>query len=117
MRRLLALAAGAGVAAAGALVLGEYEMVGVVPVVAGVLYGLAVAEVVAGIGRDGSVPTLAGVLVIAAAGMTWGVWISTGRDFEFATGTAWLGVGLAALAAPAWVRSAARRGDRSGPGS
>ena len=117
MRRLLAVAAGLAVAVVGALILGEYEMVGVVALVAGALYGLAVAEVLAVVGRDAGVPMLVAAAAIAAAGMTWGLWISTGRDFGFATGAGWAGVALGAAAAPLWLRGAARRGERtpSGP--
>ncbi len=91
MRQLLAVAVGAAAAAAGALILGEYELVGIVPLVAAFL--------------------------LVAGGMAWGVWISTGRDLEFATAAAWTGVGLGGVAAPLWLRGAVRRGGRSSPGS
>ena len=117
MRQLLAVAAGAAAAAAGAVILGEYEMVGAVALVAGALYGLALAEVMAAVGRDGSPPMLAAAAALAAAGLTWGVWISTGHDLGFAADTAWAGVGLGTVAAPAWLRGASRRGGRNPAGS
>src|SRR5687767_3656416 len=51
MRPALAVVAGAAVAAFGALILGEYEFRGTMPYVAGVLFGLVVAEAVVGVAR------------------------------------------------------------------
>ncbi|MGH9178853.1 MAG: hypothetical protein ACRD0N_09910 [Acidimicrobiales bacterium] len=117
MRRVLALAAGAVAAAGGALILGEYELEGMTPVVAGVLFGLVVAEVVTAAGKRRDVPAAVASAAVSAAGMTWAAWRSTGPDehWSLVPGMAWVGVGLAALAALAWVRTPGRRAARSRP--
>lgn len=117
MRRILALAAAAAVAAAGGLILGEYALTGLTPVVAGLLFGLVVAEVavVAGKGRD--TVTAAAAAAFAAAGMVWAAWISSGRDWDYVPGVAWVGVALAAAAALWWIKNPGRpaAGSRRSP--
>src|SRR5438105_15317671 len=73
MRQALAVVAGAGAAVLGALVLGEYEFSGVLPLVMGVLLGLAVTEVTTWIGR-GATP----VSTVAAAALTAGGLLAAG---------------------------------------
>lgn len=103
------MVAAAAVAALGGLILGEYELTGVTPVLAGLLFGLVVAEVaiVAGKGRD--TVTAAACAAFAAAGMTWAAWISSGRDWDYVPGAVWVGVALAAAAAVWWVKNPGRR--------
>ena len=117
MRQVLGLVAGAVAAAGGALILGEYELEGMTPVVAGVLFGLIVAEVVTAIGkrRDGTAALASAA--IAAAGMTWAAWRSTGPDehWSLVPGMAWVGVALGAVAALAWIRTPGRPAVRSRP--
>ncbi|MGI8685346.1 MAG: hypothetical protein ACR2MO_09710 [Acidimicrobiales bacterium] len=117
MRRTLALVAAAFVAAAGGLILGEYELTGPTPVVAGVLFGLVVAEVAIVIGKQRDTVTGAGCAAFAAAGMVWAAWISSGRDWDYVPGMVWLGVALAAGAALWWIRNPGRRagGSRRAP--
>lgn len=124
MRPLLAVVAAAVTAALGALILGEYELAGVTPFVAGALFGLVVAEAaVATAGRRSGAPAVTTVAVAAplaaGAGMVWAAWISSGRDWSFVPGEAWAGVALAALAAAAWAGGLGRvRGRRRpAPGS
>ena len=108
MRRPLSLLAGASVAALGALILGEYEFVGWFPWVAGVLFGLVVAEVVVTIGAwRGTVPALASA-VLGAGGLAWAAWITTGEGIEPWPATAWLAMALAAAAAVARSRGTGR---------
>jgi ABC-type Mn2+/Zn2+ transport system permease subunit len=109
MRHLLGVVTAAAAAAFGGLVLGEYELKGAMVVVAAVLFGLAVAEVLVAIARrTGPVEaTLAGVLT--ALGFAWSSWIQSGRDWEFVSGVRWLGVPIGVVAAAAWVRSSGRR--------
>ncbi len=91
--------AGAAVAAFGALVVGEYELQGVLPVLAGVVLGLLVSEAVSLGGQwRGWVP--AGVAaVLAAAGLLWAGWIDSGQGLERYPPLAWLGAAAAALTA------------------
>ncbi|HUP85909.1 MAG TPA: hypothetical protein VM143_09605 [Acidimicrobiales bacterium] len=108
------------VAAVGAVVLGEYELAGARPFLAGLLFGVTVAEIMATIARSsGDEPHfLAAAALVAEAGLVWATWISTGHDLRSATATAWGGVVVGAVAAPLWLRSAGRRATRSpdGPG-
>ena len=109
MRPLLALVAGVAVAALAALILGEYELNGIMPVVAGVLFGLAVAEAVVAIGRDTRIELAIAAAVFAAAGLVWSSWIAAGRDWDFVTGARWSAAPIGAVAAFLWVRSSGRR--------
>jgi hypothetical protein len=105
------------VAAVGAVILGEYELSGGRPLLAGVLFGVTVAEVIAS--TAGPAPTaeddlhlLGTAPLITEAGLVWATWISTGHELERAATTAWIGVGLGMLASLLWLRSAGRRGAR-----
>src|SRR3989442_13822813 len=95
MRPALALVAGAAAAAAGAVILGEYQLAGLTGVIAGALFGLAVAELVLTAGgstwhgREGV--GLAGVAVFTAAGLGWACWISAGQPWRFDPKRAWAG--------------------------
>lgn len=115
MRRVLALAAGALAAAVGAVILGEYELQGVTPFVAGILFGVIVAEVVTVAGRRHDLATTGGCAALAAAGMVWAAWISSGEDWSYVAGEAWFGVVLAAVAAGLWIRTPGRPGAGSRP--
>jgi len=63
IRVLVGMALGALVAALGALFLGEYEFDELLPIVAGPLLGLVVAEIVVSVGRHRSW-TMAGILAV-----------------------------------------------------
>lgn len=117
MSRLLALAAGAVAAGGGALILGEYQLEGMTPLVAGVLFGLIIGEVVTAAGRRRDGPAAVGAAAISAAGMAWAAWRSTGPDerWDLVPGRAWVGVVLAAIAALLWVRTPGRRAAGSPP--
>lgn len=65
IRVLVGMALGALVALLGALFLGEYEFDELLPMVAGPLLGLVVAEVVVSVGRHRSW-TMAGILAVLA---------------------------------------------------
>jgi hypothetical protein len=113
MRLALAVLAGAATAAFSALVLGEYEFVGTTPYVAGVLFGLVVAEVVVAVARRGGLALAAVTGASAAAGLVWAAWISSGRDWAYVPGPAWVAVALGAACAGA--RTARARVRTSGP--
>lgn len=109
------MVAGAATTAAAAVILGEYELEGLTPIVAGVLLGLIVAEVVTVVGRHRDVPAAGTSAVLAAGGVAWGAWLSTGpdEDWSFVPDLAWVGVAIAAVAALLWVRTPGRRGAGS----
>jgi hypothetical protein len=117
VRQLLAVVVGAAVAALGALIIGEYEMAGTVALVAGAVYALALAEAMTATAKDPHPALIVVVSALAGAGFLWGLWISTGRDLDFATTEGWAAVSIATGSAPWWLRSASRRGGRSPDGS
>lgn len=99
LRAGLGVVCGVAAAALGALILGEYEFTGSLPFVAGPLFGLAVGEVVVGVGRQRSVPV--GVLAAATAfgGIAWAGWIDANQGVEPVKGLVWVAAVLAALVA------------------
>ena len=109
------MVAGGLFAALGALILGEYELTGLTPVVAGVLFGLIIAEVMTVAGRSSHLVMAVLAAGLSAAGMVWAAWISSGRDWDYVPGGAWVGVVLSALAAAAWIKSPGKRGSRTRP--
>lgn len=109
MRHLLAVAAGVAVAVVGALILGEYELRGPMAVIAGVLFGLAVAEAIAAVARDAAPRYSLVAAGLAAAGFVWAAWIAAGRVWGFVPGLRWVAAAVAAVAAALWLRSSGRR--------
>lgn len=99
VRRILPVAAGAAVAAFGALIVGEYEFDGLLPLLAGLVLGLLVSEAVALGGQwRGWVPAAVSAL-LAAAGILWGGWIDSGEGLEAYPALAWAGAAIAAVVA------------------
>lgn len=99
LRTVLGLGCAAVVAALGALILGEYEFEGTLPLVAGPLFGLVVGEVVVGVGRSRGywVALVAGT--IAFAGIGWAGWIDSSQGVEPVKDMVWLAAALAAAVA------------------
>jgi hypothetical protein len=96
-RVLLGIVVGAASAWLGALILGEYEFTGMLPWIAGPLFGLMVGEVVVGIGRARH-PVI-GVLVAALsfAGIAWAGWIDSTQGVEPLKPLVWVSAGLAGV--------------------
>ena len=98
IRVLVAMSIGAVVAALGALFLGEYEFDETLPIAAGVLLGLVVAEIVVSVGRHRSwtmaaiLALLVGVSVLLAGHLD-------AADVEPIKSGAYISAGLGALAA------------------
>lgn len=113
VRQALAVVAAAAAAAVGALIAGEYDLAGVMGVIAGAVLAALVAEVVAAVGDRAGRPTLAASALLAGGATVWAAWISVGRSLERAPAGAWAGAALAVVLAPVWLRSAARRGERT----
>jgi hypothetical protein len=108
-----AVLAGVLLASFGAVILGEYELVGYRPIVAAAVFGAAIAELVATIHREPDAYLLSAVALLAEGALVWATWISTGHHLDLAAGTAWVGVAVGAISAALWLRSAGRRGVRS----
>lgn len=113
MRLALAVLAGAATATFSALVLGEYEFVGTTPYVAGVLFGLVVAEAMVTVARRGGLALAVVAAALAGGGLVWAAWISSGRDWDYVPTLAWVAVGLGV--ACAGVRTARAAVRTSGP--
>ncbi|HMC51412.1 MAG TPA: hypothetical protein VKI64_01545 [Acidimicrobiales bacterium] len=113
MRQLAAVLAGAAVAALGALIVGEYELRGATPVVAGLLFGLVVAEVLLAVGRASNARAAVSGALLSAGGLVWAALISVrNRGTGFPVG-GWVAAALGAVTAAVWIRSSGRRGARS----
>ncbi|MEO6317738.1 MAG: hypothetical protein ABIP36_03040 [Acidimicrobiales bacterium] len=98
-RAPVAVICAAAAAALGALILGEYELTGTLPYAAGPLFGLAIAEVVVGIGRTRAVTMGIGSGALASGGIAWAGWIDSSQGLEPVRGTVWMAAGLAAVTA------------------
>lgn len=108
---VLAVGSGAAVAAVGALLLGEYVFTGV-PIFGGaLLLGLFVAEAVVSVGGRQGGQSGAISAVLAAAGLIWGAWISSGHVLSELPGQGWMVVALGTLAAGVMGGWPARAGD------
>jgi hypothetical protein len=95
-RAVLGLVVGAATTWLGALILGEYEFTGMLPWIAGPLFGLAIAEVVVGVGRSHHVAVAAVVGVLSFAGIAWAGWIDSTQGVEPVKGAVWVSGALAA---------------------
>ena len=109
MRGVLGVLAGAVVAFVGAVLLGEQPLEGVTAPVAGVLFGVAIAEATVSLARYGDGYLAGATALLAEAGLVWALYIETGHQLDEAPPEAWFGVVLAAVAAVVWLRTAARR--------
>lgn len=98
MRPPLALLAGLGVAVIAAAVLGEYGFDGWAVMGSGILAGLFVAEAVVSVGRGGSWLRAAASAGLAAGGLLWAGWNSTGHRLGTVSWKGWVAVALAAVA-------------------
>jgi hypothetical protein len=109
---IVAVLVGLAVAALGAVILGEYPLVGVRALLAGLVFGVTVAELMADVSQPGPEEQhLAfAAAMLTEAGLVWATWISTGHELDTASTAAWLGIGVGMLASLLWFRSAARRG-------
>lgn len=56
---------------------------------------------------------MAAAAIAPALGMVWAAWISSGRDWDYVPGAAWIGVALAPVAAVVWLRQSRGRGARA----
>jgi hypothetical protein len=99
LRGALGVICGMAASALGALILGEYEFTGLLPFVAGPIFGLAIGELVVGVGRLRSLPV--GLLAAASAfgGVAWAGWIDSSEGLEPMRALAWVAAALAGLGA------------------
>lgn len=108
VRVLVAMSLGAVVATLGALFLGEYEFDETLPIAAGPLLALVVAEIVVSIGRHRSW-TMAGILAVLVGVAVLLAGHLDANGVEAVKSGAYLSAGLAALAAAARTAPWGRR--------
>lgn len=106
MRRILGAALAVVGAALISFILGEYELVGLVPIVAGPVVGLLLGEAVVGIGRWRGPGAAALAAALAAASLLGAGWIDSNEGLEPYPVLAAVGAALAAAVAGgrAWAR-------------
>src|SRR5438067_7652677 len=109
MRPALALIAAAALAAFGGLILGEYQLTGLTGVIAGALFGLAIAEfLLAAGGRalHSAAAAPAAAAVFSVGGLAWAAWRSASlNQWSEVPAGAWMGIAAGAVAAALWYRS------------
>lgn len=113
MRVILGCLAAVAVGFVGGVILGEYRLTGVMAILAGLLFGLAVAEAAITAGRSDGWVLVAVTAASAFAGFTWAAWIEAGRDFGPIESVRWVGAVIALLASGGWVRALGSRPVRS----
>ncbi len=89
--------------------MGEYELRGVMALLAGALFGLAVAEVAITIGKSSDWLLVGTSAISAFAGLTWAAYIDAGDSLDRIASMRWLGSLLALVGAGVWVRSLGSR--------
>ena len=109
LRAWFGVICGVGVAALGALILGEYEFTGSLPFIAGPLFGLVVGEVVVGVGRLRSLAVALPAAAAAFGGIVWAGWIDSSEGVEPVKAVVWVAAGLAATAALLRIAGLPRR--------
>lgn len=112
-----AIVMGLIVSALGAIILGEYELVGPMPYIAAVLFALVEAELVTSIGRRHDILSALAVTLLTAIGLAWAAWIQAARDWSYVPRTTWVALAVGAAVAGLWVRSFGRRGSNTPSGS
>jgi phosphatidylserine synthase len=111
------LTAAAGIAALGALILGEYSFTGLTVLGAGAALGLFTAEVARATTGRASTWLAAGCAVVAGGAMLWSAWIATGHNLSFLGPEGWAAVAVAAVVAGfrAWWTRPARDSPQPEP--
>lgn len=95
--------------------MGEYELRGPMALVAGVLFGLAVAEVAITVGKSSAWLLVVIAAVAAFGGHTWAAAIDAGDSLGRIAGMRLLGSVLAMVSAGWWVRTLGSRSLHSPP--
>lgn len=108
-RQLVAVAVAAAVAAAGALILGEYDFSGATPYLAGLLFGLVVAEAALTVARGGTRPMAVAAALETAGGLLWAAWIFSGRGVAPFPASGFAAAAIGAVVTLVWVAMPSRR--------
>jgi hypothetical protein len=113
MRVIFGCIAAVLVAALGGLIMGEYQLKGLMALAAGLLFGLLVAEAAITVGKSSGWALVGVTALAAAAGLTWAAYIDAGDSFGRIAGMRWVASVLALVSAGWWVRSLGSRVPRS----
>jgi hypothetical protein len=99
----------------GGLILGEYELRGTMAIAAGILFGLAIAEVAITVGKSSDWVLVVVAALSAFVGHTWAASIDAGDSLGRIAGMRWAGSVLALVSAGWWVRTLGSRSLNSPP--
>ncbi|MDP9403544.1 MAG: hypothetical protein M3P85_09480 [Actinomycetota bacterium] len=102
-RLALAVLTAAGASALAAVILGEYDLRGITPLVSAVMLALVIGELAVVVAGSRSVVLGIACAVTVGAGVVWALWISSGNDWSFVSASGWVGAALAVLTALVWV--------------
>jgi hypothetical protein len=121
VRLALAILASFVVAALGAAILGEYQFTGITGAVAGLIFGIFVAEAGVAVNREGSDLLAVVCALLTAAALLWAIHASFGARSSLPADVptmGWLSIGLGVVGAGVRARSSGRKAadTRSGPG-
>jgi hypothetical protein len=121
VRSVLAVLAALAVTVVGAAILGEYQFDGLTGAVAGLIFGIFVAEAAVAVARRGSNWLALVCAVLSVGGLGWAIRASVGPRESFPgdiPGFGWAALALAAAGAAVRARSSGRRagGSPSEPG-
>lgn len=115
MRVVIGAIAAIFVGLLGGLIMGEYQLLGVMALVAGVLFGLAIAEVAITAGKSSGWGLVTVAALSAFGGHTWAAYIEAGDSLSRVAGLRWVGSLLALVSAAWWVRSLGSRSVHNPP--
>jgi hypothetical protein len=116
VRQALAVLAALAVTVVGAAILGEYQFDGLTGAIAGLIYGIFVAEAALAVARRGSTWLALVCAVLAVGGLGWAIRVSIGPRASVPgdyPGYGWAAIALAAAGAAFRARSSGRRGAGS----
>ena len=113
MRAVLSVLVTALVGAGGAVILGEYEMVGVVAFLMGIIFGVVLAEVAAWFAKDPATELAVAVALLTQAALVWSLWIGSGHRMDLVAVEAWVATALGTVGSALWFKSAAQRERRT----
>lgn len=114
--RAVATIVATGLAALAALMLGEYEFTGFLPVAAGLGAGLAVGQVLAMARWRGLAPAATAAL-LAGASLAWAGWIDSSQGLDPYPRLAWPAVAIGAATAAVSVAPGRRHPERGRVGA
>lgn len=103
MRLPLAVLTAAAGGALAAVILGEYDLRGVTPLVAGIMLAIVIGELAVVVAGGRSAVLGISCALAVGAGMVWALRISSGNDWSFVSASGWVGAVLGALTSFAWA--------------